>query len=80
MTNQMVTYQGAGKRIIMTATKRAELAQAAATKAESIVEQNFLYDNEMDVAEDRAFTYLAFGSFVMAIAITATIFVEGLLL
>lgn len=75
---KLVTYHGAGKRVIMTTTKRRELAQTAATKAENFVEQNLLFDEEIE--DDRAFTFFAIGSFGAALAITATIFVESLFL
>lgn len=79
---KMVTYAGNGKRIIMSTTKRHEIAEVAATKATNIVEQNFLFDEEVGAEldefapEDKAFTYFAIGSFSAAVLFTATMLVN----
>ena len=80
---KMVTYAGNGKRIIMSTTKRHEIAEAAATRATNIVEQNFLFDEEVGVeldefaTEDKAFTYFAVCSFGAAVLFTASMLINN---
>lgn len=72
MTNQMVTCQGAGKRIIMTATKRAELAKQHAADA-------LLFDEEVgaDIAQESvAWTVAIFGGFGLSILFCITLFIN----
>lgn len=76
---KLVTYQGAGKRVIMTTTKRREIAQAAATKAENFVEQNLLFDEEVgaDIAQESVgWTVAIFGGFGFSILFCVALFIN----
>lgn len=69
---KMVTYEGAGKRIIMTATKRAELAKQQAADA-------LLFDDEVgaDIAQESvAWTVAILGGFGLSILFCITLFIN----
>lgn len=72
---KLVTYEGAGKRIIMTATKRAELAKQQAADA-------LLFDEEVgaDIAQESvAWTVAIFGGFGVSLLFCITLLINMLM-
>jgi len=77
--HSMVTYEGQGRRTIQSITKRREIAQAAATKAENFVEQNLLFDEEVgaDIAQESVgWTVAIFGGFGLSVLFCVALFIN----